>query len=167
MSRFALLVAKIFNIKKKVQVIGVGGLILNKKGEILLTQRNEPSFPIWDGKWGFPGGHLEFGEEPKERLRKEIKEELGVEVEILKDNPFVTSGILDLGGLIYHGILLCYPCQITKGKLKITNQENRDFKWFNPREIDFQNCLPFTDIFVKQFLKELGTRRMKWQEVAP
>lgn len=138
--------------KKKIQIVGVGGLILNKKGEILLTQRNEPDYKDWDGKWSIPGGHLEFGEELKKTLHREIKEELNVEVKILKETPFVASYVLNLESIIYHGILLCYPCQIIKGRPKRANKENKDFKWIRPEKINFQDCIPSTDTFVKEFL---------------
>lgn len=138
--------------KKQIQVVCVGGLILNKKGEVLLVQRNQPDFKAWDGKWSIPGGHLEFSEDPKKALHREIKEELGVEIKILKETPFVVSYVLDLSKIVYHGILLCYPCRIIKGKPKRVSQENRDFKWIKPEKINFQDCIPATDVFIRQWL---------------
>lgn len=138
--------------KKKIQIVGVGGLILDNQGKLLLVQRNEPEYKAWDNKWSIPGGHLKFGEKPKETLSRELIEELGVKIEFLKETPFVTSYVLDLGKIYYHGILLCYPCRIVEGEPKIANQENRDFKWINPERIDFQDCIPATDHFVKQLL---------------
>ena len=138
--------------KKKIQVVGVGGLISNKKGEILLTKRIELMFPQWDGKWGIPGGHVEFGENPKEALHRELKEELGIEVKIILNTPFVASETLDLQKIIYHGIFLCFSCLIIKGKLKKTSVEHSDLKWFKPAEIDFRRCIPLTEDFIKQFL---------------
>ena len=117
-----------------------------------MVQRNEPDYKAWDKKWSIPGGHLKFGEKPEETLSREVKEELGIEVGILKETPFITSYVLDSGKVIYHGILLCYLCQIIKGKPKRANQENRDFKWIRPEKINFQNCVPATDIFIKQLL---------------
>lgn len=138
--------------KKKIQIVGVGGLILNKKGEILLVQRNQPDFRAWDGKWGIPGGHLEFGEEPQKALHREMKEELDVEVGVLKKTSFVVSHVIEAGKIVYHGVFLGYLCRVIKGKPRIANQENRDFKWIKPEKINFQNCIPTTDIFIKQLL---------------
>lgn len=138
--------------KKKIQVIGVGGLILNKKKEILLTKRIERMFPQWNGKWGIPGGHLEFGEDPDEALHRELKEELGIEAKITFNTPFIVSKTLDLQGVIYHGIFLCFPCLITKGKPRKKSLEHSDLEWFKPAEIDFKSCIPLTEDFIKQFL---------------
>lgn len=145
-------------VKQRIQIIAVGGLIVNKNNEVLLTQRNEQEFPIWDGKWGIPGGHLEFGDNPEERLMTELKEELGVEVRILTKTPFLTSYVFRTDKMIYHAILLCYLTQIIRGQPKIANQENRDFKWFKPEKINFKDCLPSTDIFISQLPPGVKTR---------
>lgn len=139
--------------KKKVQIVGVGGLILNKKGEILLTKRIEPMFPQWNKKWGIPGGHVEFEEKPRQTLRRELKEELGIEVKTIQNNPFIASYILDLQEAIYHGIFLCYPCKIIKGRPRKKSEEHSDFKWLKPEKVDFTNCILSTENFIKQYLK--------------
>ncbi len=60
----------------------VGGLILRgaKDKEILLTKR---AFPPKQGTWDIPGGFLEKGEDPRIGLKREIKEELGVNAEVM------------------------------------------------------------------------------------
>lgn len=58
--------------------VGVGVLILNERGEVLLGLRKGLYSP---GTWGFPGGHLEFGETIFETARRETKEETGLDVE--------------------------------------------------------------------------------------
>ena len=55
-------------------------IIENTKGEILLYKRdNKPGIPF-PGYWDLIGGHIEEGETPKEALVREIKEELGIEI---------------------------------------------------------------------------------------
>lgn len=54
--------------------------VMKEDSRFLIAQRRATgSFPL---KWEFPGGKLEAGESPKEALRRELREELGVEAEI-------------------------------------------------------------------------------------
>lgn len=139
--------------KKEIQVVGVGGLIVNRKGEVLLTKRIELNLPEWNGRWGIPGGNVEFGEHPRKTLFREIKEELGVEVKLLHNTPFVASYRLDLQEVAYHGIFLCFPCLITNGKPRKISVEHSDLGWFNLKDIDFGNCIPLTKDFIDQLLE--------------
>jgi 8-oxo-dGTP diphosphatase len=57
----------------------VAALIL-KNGEVLVCQRTRhQSMPL---KWEFPGGKIEDGEQPRDALRRELDEELGIEAQI-------------------------------------------------------------------------------------
>ena len=57
----------------------VAALIL-KNGEVLVCQRTRhQSMPL---KWEFPGGKIEDGEQPRDALRRELEEELGIDAHI-------------------------------------------------------------------------------------
>lgn len=58
--------------------VGVGVLIQNNKGEVLLGLRQGAHGA---GEWSFPGGHLEFGETIFETAKREVKEEVNLDVD--------------------------------------------------------------------------------------
>ncbi|MBC8056550.1 MAG: NUDIX domain-containing protein [Rhizobiales bacterium] len=54
------------------------GVLINPQGEFLLTSR--PEGKVFAGYWEFPGGKLEAGESVETALRRELVEELGIEI---------------------------------------------------------------------------------------
>ena len=61
------------------------GIILDSEGKILIAQRNlQKNF---GGMWEFPGGKQEYNESPEQTLIRELKEELSIEVEVLRSFP--------------------------------------------------------------------------------
>jgi mutator protein MutT len=57
---------------------GVPAIIRNSKGEILLGKRDKNSLTYPD-YWGLPGGLIEYGETVEQAIKRELKEELGVD----------------------------------------------------------------------------------------
>ncbi len=67
--------------------VTAGALVFNDAGEVLLLKHR---FRMGSG-WGIPGGFLELGEQPEEALRRELREEVGLEldgVEIVTTRAF-------------------------------------------------------------------------------
>lgn len=82
-------------------LIGVTGIILNEKKEILLFKHTYRAHA-----WSLPGGYLKSGEHPREALEREIKEESGLVVSVdesLKTRTDRETARLDL---CYTGILI-------------------------------------------------------------
>jgi 8-oxo-dGTP diphosphatase len=87
----------------------VCGVIEDAEGRVLACLR--PLGKHLGGMWEFPGGKVEHGEQPKAALARELREELGIEVEI--------SGALEPVAWQYEtgAILLCaYRCRISRGE---------------------------------------------------
>lgn len=103
----------------------VTAAIIEQKGKILLSQRKENGkHPL---KWEFPGGKLELGESPEEGLRREIKEELGFEIEVHK-LFWAYAGYEQEGAL-----LLFYRALVKKGEPRII--DCKDFAWASPSRL--------------------------------
>jgi 8-oxo-dGTP diphosphatase len=62
--------------------VGCGPLIVNEKGETLLLKRG-PGSKNDAGVWNKPGGTVEFSESIEDAIKRETKEEVGVDIEII------------------------------------------------------------------------------------
>ena len=76
---------------KKQKVI-VEGIIEDEKGNILMSQRQDPEIKEAHLKWDLPGGTNEFGESLKDTLKREILKETGLKVKVLEMSPYCSSG---------------------------------------------------------------------------
>jgi 8-oxo-dGTP diphosphatase len=102
--------------------------IIEDKNKFLIAKR--PLDKHNGGRWEFPGGKVEFGEDPRKALEREIFEELGVLVK--------AEGLLEYSSHVYSGekhvILLGIHCSFIKGKVK--KKEIADFKWVSLDEMN-------------------------------
>ncbi len=109
---------------KRLQV--AAGIIENQNGQILLAQR--PTGKHLAGMWEFPGGKIEAGESVSEALKRELKEELHLDVEVLEalgQFPYAYEwGSLDLHVLRVRAL-----------SAPLATEHVRQFRWVRPREI--------------------------------
>lgn len=88
----------------------VAAALIDGDGRLLVQQR--PAGKPMGGLWEFPGGKVEPGELPEAALIRELREELGIDVEqaCLAPACFASEGLGDR-----HMILLVYICRKWKG----------------------------------------------------
>jgi 8-oxo-dGTP diphosphatase len=104
----------------------VVGAAIVREGKCLVTQRSsEMSLP---GLWEFPGGKVQSGEDPRQALCREIREELGIE--ILPDR-WLGRGFGRSGGLIV--CLDVFVAALVRND-PIDLLEHSAHGWFEPRE---------------------------------
>lgn len=119
----------------------VAAIIVDNK-KILATQRGYGDFK---GGWEFPGGKIEEAESPELALKREIKEELDIEIEI-KD--YLTT--VEYTYPNFHLSMQCYFCNIKAGEVKLLEHEAS--KWLTIEELDSIQWLP-ADIEVVEKIK--------------
>lgn len=98
--------------------VGVGALIEDGAGRILLVKHVPERGGFWQGKWICPGGELEWGETIEEGIKREVKEETQLDIDLLAPlHPF-DRVVRENGDVSLHVIYIDYLARVTRGELK-------------------------------------------------
>jgi len=119
-------------IKQKYPLVGVPVIIKNSKGEILLGKRGKTS-PCYASHWGLPGGLVEYNEYLHDAAMREVYEELGVKIKILKRSKYLYERKSDKECPV-HSIDVVFHAKIISG-IPGPKDETQDVRWFKPSEI--------------------------------
>ena len=127
----------------EMKTVAVTAALIIEQGKILVTQRKKGSSRAL--LWEFPGGKVKEGEEPREALRRELAEELEVEVEVgmIFDAVFYSYPE-------YPVLLLIYRCRVEKGPPRPIACQ--DLRWVTLRELEKLAMLPADDPVRKHLL---------------
>lgn len=106
----------------------VGALILDEAGRGLFVRTHK-----WRGAWGVPGGKIERGETMQDALRRELREETGLEIQQVRyvtvyeaiDSPEFHKPA--------HMLLHNFWCRLAGGELRL-NEEADEARWLTHRE---------------------------------
>jgi mutator protein MutT len=121
----------------------VGAALIADERRILVAQREAGD--DWGLRWEFPGGTLEENEGPHECIKRELREELGIGVEILGIYQAVFSRYEN-----FNILLLVYRCTITNGiPVAITCREVR---WVEKDELIHLSMPPADEEIKAQIL---------------
>ena len=112
-------------------LVGVGAIIKKDDAVLLVKRKYEPG----KGLWSIPGGLVELGETVQEAVKREVKEETGLEVEVVKLIDVVDNIIRDEQNRIkFHYILIDFLVSIKGGKCEPTSDAS-EIKWFKSYEL--------------------------------
>lgn len=114
---------------KKIPVVAA---VIRREGKIFATQRGYG--PQKDG-WEFPGGKVEIGEDPREALVREIREELRVDI-----LPGTEIGVVEHEYPNISIRMQCFWAEIREGSPVLTEHENA--KWISADELEQVDWLP-------------------------
>jgi 8-oxo-dGTP diphosphatase len=101
--------------------------LIKRDGKYLVLKRssNNKSFI---GYWELPGGKLELGEEPKEGLKREVKEETNLEINV--NSPIFVY----LETAKINAYVTIFDCDFVSGEIKLSF-EHSDYKWATKEEL--------------------------------
>ncbi len=128
----------------------VGALIFNPKGEILLVRSHK-----WKGKLVVPGGKVKLGERLEEALKREIKEETGLDIHSIE---FLCFQEFIFGPEFWerrHFLFFDFVCKTDSYDVKL-NEEAEGFVWLKPEEaLIKEDVEPYTKRMIETYLKKV------------
>lgn len=130
----------------------VGGLVVNRKGEVLLLKSHK-----WGGRYVLPGGHIELGETMEQALVREIKEETGLDIH---DPEHLLTQEYVYGENFWkkrHFIFFDYVCQTDATQVTL-NHEAEEYVWVLPEESLGFWLEDYTELVIREYLKREATK---------
>ncbi|ADG77310.1 NUDIX hydrolase OS=Tsukamurella paurometabola (strain ATCC 8368 / DSM / CCUG 35730 / CIP 100753/ JCM 10117 / KCTC 9821 / NBRC 16120 / NCIMB 702349 / NCTC 13040) OX=521096 GN=Tpau_0673 PE=4 SV=1 [Tsukamurella paurometabola] len=109
---------------------GVAAVVVNESGDVLLGRRADT------GEWASLAGILEPGEQPADAIVREIREEAGVDAEILDllavrtDEPVAYPN-----GDTAQYLTLLFLCRYLSGEAHVADDESLEIAWFSPEAL--------------------------------
>lgn len=130
----------------------VGAIIIDdydQPGKVLMTKRNIPPFK---GQWCLPGGHIDSYEYSVQAVKREVREETGLEFEPTFFHYF--DEIFQIKSI--HNVVLMYYGKAT-GEMKRQEKEVAEIEWFSFDEA-LKLDLAFKhhdvlDLFIEEIIK--------------
>ncbi len=112
--------------KESKAVPRVAAAVIVHEGRVLIAKRKTGD--PFEGRWEFPGGKIDPGESPEQALRRELREELGVETEI---GMFLCAFPVRQPDLRID--LLAFRTRILSGDIRCHDHD--EIRWIDPEDL--------------------------------
>ena len=125
--------------------VGVGAVFLNDNKILMMKREHEPLH-----LWSIPGGLVELGETTTEAIIREMKEEIGVDIEVKSLIGVYDYKVRDKDNIIkYHYVIIDY---LVNQKESQNILENENLKWIKIEDLDKYNVIKTH----KKLVEDLG-----------
>jgi 8-oxo-dGTP diphosphatase len=141
-------------------VVGVGAVIVQGDKAIIVKRANDP----YKGQWSIPGGRVELGEALADAVRREMREETGLDVEV---GPVIdvferiqqheSSELLPASRVRYHFVIVDYLCSCSGGTL-CAGDDAEDARWVTSEELDSYDIRPSAVDVIRKGLQMAAQR---------
>ena len=126
----------------------VGALIVNEEGKILFTKSHK-----WFDKYTLPGGHIEVGETMKAAVAREVKEEVGLDVEVAEMLLMQEAIFAEEFWKKKHFIFFDFLCKSRGQQVKLDGRELQEYVWEYPGAAFRLNLDSFTRKTLEEYLQ--------------
>lgn len=113
--------------------IAIGAIVLHDDQLLMVQRANDPG----KGLWSLPGGRVELGEYLADALKREVREETGLEVEVGE-----LAGILEVPGAELHYVILDYHATLIGERTATKGSDASDVRWVPLKEVAHLECTP-------------------------
>ena len=127
-------------------ILGVGALIFREDCILLVERGKEPL----KGYWSLPGGVVEVGETLEQAVRREVREETHLEIEIVDVIEIFERIMRDGAGLPeYHYVLIDYLCRAGEGEA-LAASDVAHVAWVRRNELDLYKITEGTPAVIQK-----------------
>lgn len=113
--------------------IAIGAIVIHDRALLMVQRANDPG----KGLWSLPGGRVEQGEYLADALRREVREETGLEVEIGE-----LAGILEVPGKDLHYVILDFHATVDSSIEPTPGTDASDVRWVPLDQVATLDCTP-------------------------
>ncbi len=111
-------------------IVGVGGVVVDRGRVLLIRRGREPM----KGEWSIPGGVVELGESLGAAVRRELREETGLEIQPVAVLEVFDRIVRRKGRVRYHYVIVDYACRKRGGRLRPAS-DVREARWVRPQDL--------------------------------
>jgi 8-oxo-dGTP pyrophosphatase MutT (NUDIX family) len=130
-------------------VPAASAVVIGDNNRILLQKRRD------NGLWSLPGGGMELGESIEETIIREVKEETGYDVKVLKCIGIYTDPehVIEYSdGEIRQQFSICFACEITGGSLEVSS-ESKEVEFISLDQIKSLEMHPAQRVRINDYLE--------------
>ncbi len=106
-------------------------IVFNQDNEVLMGMVERGHF---NGYWTLPGGYMDHNEHPKDGCIREAKEEFGIDVELINEQPVISQKIFNRDGISFVSFTYMGKCNTSIDDMTLLENEISQAKWFTIEE---------------------------------